>query len=87
MCYFSVCILEKNNHQVREELESRGCQIRTGCEVHSVLSDAEGEYLNSNVLLEPLLEKDRNMFEEKRFCGIPLVIVKVYYRLHCIMWR
>ncbi|KAK5840824.1 hypothetical protein PVK06_009729 [Gossypium arboreum] len=29
-------------NKVREELESRGCQIRTGCEVHSVLSDAEG---------------------------------------------
>ncbi|XP_017633379.1 uncharacterized protein LOC108475911 isoform X1 [Gossypium arboreum] len=29
-------------NKVREELESRGCQIRTGCEVHSILSDAEG---------------------------------------------
>ncbi|XVE81902.1 hypothetical protein DITRI_Ditri15bG0103400 [Diplodiscus trichospermus] len=29
-------------NKVREGLESRGCQIRTGCEVHSVLSDAEG---------------------------------------------
>ncbi|XVF66432.1 hypothetical protein PTKIN_Ptkin10aG0035200 [Pterospermum kingtungense] len=29
-------------NKVREELESRGCQIRTGSEVHSVLSDAEG---------------------------------------------
>ncbi|GMI64165.1 hypothetical protein like AT3G23530 [Hibiscus trionum] len=29
-------------NKIREELESRGCQIRTGCEVHSVLSDAEG---------------------------------------------
>ncbi|PPR91995.1 hypothetical protein GOBAR_AA28693 [Gossypium barbadense] len=38
---FAVGLLTKCN-QVREELESRGCQIRTGCEVHSVLSDAEG---------------------------------------------
>ncbi|KAK8548667.1 hypothetical protein V6N12_061575 [Hibiscus sabdariffa] len=29
-------------NKVREELENRGCQIRTGCEVHSVLSDEEG---------------------------------------------
>ncbi|KAK8571930.1 hypothetical protein V6N13_047559 [Hibiscus sabdariffa] len=29
-------------NKVREELESRGGQIRTGCEVHSVLSDGEG---------------------------------------------
>ncbi|XP_022760327.1 uncharacterized protein LOC111306741 [Durio zibethinus] len=29
-------------NKVREELESRGCEIRTGCEVHSVLSDAQG---------------------------------------------
>ncbi|XVF66428.1 hypothetical protein PTKIN_Ptkin10aG0034800 [Pterospermum kingtungense] len=29
-------------NKVRDELESRGCQIRTGSEVHSVLSDAEG---------------------------------------------
>ncbi|KAK8623815.1 hypothetical protein V6N13_065178 [Hibiscus sabdariffa] len=29
-------------NKVRDELESRGCQIRTCCEVHSVLSDAEG---------------------------------------------
>ncbi|KAA3485372.1 tuberculostearic acid methyltransferase UfaA1-like [Gossypium australe] len=29
-------------NKVREELKSRGCQIRTGCEVHSILSDAEG---------------------------------------------
>lgn len=36
-----------NVHQIREELESRGCIIRTGGEVHSVLSDDEGESLNS----------------------------------------
>ncbi|EOY06138.1 Cyclopropane-fatty-acyl-phospholipid synthase isoform 4 [Theobroma cacao] len=29
-------------NKVRKELESRGCQIRTGCEVHSVLTTAEG---------------------------------------------
>ncbi|OMO95382.1 Mycolic acid cyclopropane synthase [Corchorus olitorius] len=29
-------------NKVRKELESRGCQIRTACEVHSVLSSAEG---------------------------------------------
>ncbi|GMJ01999.1 hypothetical protein like AT3G23530 [Hibiscus trionum] len=29
-------------NKVREELERRGCQIRTGCEVQSVLSDDEG---------------------------------------------
>ncbi|KAK8571928.1 hypothetical protein V6N12_027996 [Hibiscus sabdariffa] len=29
-------------NKIREELESRGCQIRTGCEVNSVLTDAEG---------------------------------------------
>ncbi|XP_021291428.1 uncharacterized protein LOC110422000 isoform X2 [Herrania umbratica] len=29
-------------NKIRKELESRGCQIRTGCEVHSVLSAVEG---------------------------------------------
>ncbi|KAH1089262.1 hypothetical protein J1N35_016519 [Gossypium stocksii] len=29
-------------NKIREELENRGCIIRTGCEVHSVLSDDEG---------------------------------------------
>ncbi|XVE81904.1 hypothetical protein DITRI_Ditri15bG0103500 [Diplodiscus trichospermus] len=29
-------------NKVREELKSRGCQIRTGCEVHSVFSETEG---------------------------------------------
>jgi len=28
--------------QVKEGLEKRGCQIRTGCEVNSVLTDEEG---------------------------------------------
>lgn len=28
--------------QVKEELEKRGCQIRTGCEVNSVSTNEEG---------------------------------------------
>jgi len=28
--------------QVKEELEKRGCQIRTGCEVNSITTNEEG---------------------------------------------
>lgn len=33
----------KNEKQVREQLESRGCHIRSGCEVHSVSPTDGGE--------------------------------------------
>lgn len=33
----------KNEKQVREQLESKGCQIRSDCKVHSVLPIDGGE--------------------------------------------
>ncbi|XWS53770.1 hypothetical protein CRYUN_Cryun10bG0028800 [Craigia yunnanensis] len=34
-------------YEVRDMLESRGCQLRIECEVHSVLNADAGKYLNS----------------------------------------
>ncbi|MCE3051074.1 hypothetical protein HAX54_048866 [Datura stramonium] len=42
-------------NKVKEELEKRGCQIRTGCEVNSVLTNEEGYGFHENGLKVVLL--------------------------------
>jgi L-2-hydroxyglutarate oxidase LhgO len=37
----TVCVYE----QIREELESNGCQIKIGCEVNSISKSNDGKFI------------------------------------------